>query len=238
LAYAAYKWRVQAKVGGVWKPYSTYKYFTVKKPLTGFNSTFNGSKTGWSNVTGNWYINNSMYLRSPGLSLTGSSAVHTNNYANFTYTVKVKRTGANISSANRIIIRGNPTSLDPSNWWKPSYVFQYTNNGSFSVYAMSSGGVTTTMAGWTAHSAIVQNGWNTLKVVVNGSSLKYYINNTLVWSGSNSSLTTGKVGFGFYDTDTLDVDWATLSMAPSDENLSDEVVPGMEISGGTIDQSP
>jgi hypothetical protein len=29
LAYAAYKWRVRAKIGGVWKAWSAYKTFTI-----------------------------------------------------------------------------------------------------------------------------------------------------------------------------------------------------------------
>ena len=37
---------------------------------------------------------------------------------------------------------------------------------------------------WTASAAIVKNGWNTLKVIAVGSSLRYYINGTLVWVGS------------------------------------------------------
>jgi len=44
LAYAGYKWRVRAKVGGVWKPYSKYKTFkvTTPKPKAGF----------WESTTG------------------------------------------------------------------------------------------------------------------------------------------------------------------------------------------
>lgn len=34
LGYKAHKWRVRAYVGGVWKPWSAYKYFTVAKAAT------------------------------------------------------------------------------------------------------------------------------------------------------------------------------------------------------------
>ncbi|MFH2038504.1 MAG: family 16 glycoside hydrolase, partial [Chloroflexota bacterium] len=241
LAYAAYKWRVKAKVGGIWKPYSAYKTFTVSNPNAGFNSDFNGTKTGWSNVTGTWNIFGGKYLHSSGLLGTGASAVHINNYANFTYTVRMKRSGTGTGEANRIIIRGDPSALVGTNWWKPSYYFQYTNDGSYSVYAVTTSGTQIALKSWTTSSAIVKSGWNTLKVVAVGSSLKYYINNTLVWDGSDSSLTTGQVGFGFYrgpDPGVLDVDWATLAVMTSDPNLSEEVAPGMELSGGTIDESP
>jgi fibronectin type 3 domain-containing protein len=34
LKYQKYKWRVSAYVGGVWKPWSTYRFFTVAKTAT------------------------------------------------------------------------------------------------------------------------------------------------------------------------------------------------------------
>jgi hypothetical protein len=154
----------------------------------------------------------------------------------------MKRTGTCVSCSNRIIIRGNPSSMVSTNWWKPSYNFQYTNDGSFSVYYMNSSGVSTALKGWTASTAIVKNGWNTLKVVAVGSSLKFYINNILVWTGTDSGLRTGTVGFGFYrdgNAGTLYVDSAKLSTtATADVNPAADVLAGVELSGGTIDVSP
>ena len=88
----------------------------------------------------------------------------------------------------------------------------------------------------------MKNGWNTLKVVAVGSSLKFYINNILVWTGSDSSLRTGTVGFGFYrdgTAGTLFVDSASLSTtATADVNPFADVLAGEELVGGSIDQSP
>ena len=207
-----------------------------------FNNSFNASASGWSAVYGPWALASSAYYRSTGVPNMGASAKHSGTYGDLTYEVRMKRAGGVGGLANRIIIRGNPASLNATKWWKPSYVFQYSNSGSFSVYEATSSGSLVALKNWTASGAIVKNGWNTLKVVAVGSSLKFYINGTLVWTGSDSSLKSGKVGFGFYrdsTASTLYVDWAKLSTTPTaDVNPNADVAPGVELKGGTINASP
>lgn len=206
-----------------------------------FNNSFNGSSSGWSAVKGAWSIYSSSYYRSTGLANTGASAKQSSKFGDVTYEVRMKRTGTCTSCANRIIIRGNPASLFSTNWWKPSYYFQYDNNGNFSVYEATSSSTTVALKPWTASASIVKNGWNTLKVIAVGNSLKFYINGTLVWSGNDTTLKVGQVGFGFFRdaaTGTLYVDWAKASNTPTaDLNVFEEVAPGDEIGGGTIDRS-
>ena len=207
-----------------------------------FSSTFNSSSAGWAAVSGIWGLSSSKYYVSPGLASTGASARRVGKFGDLTYAVRMYRSGTCITCANRIIIRGNPAILHSTNWWKPSYNFQYSNNGMFSVYYQSSSGTQYALKSWTTSAAIVKNGWNTLKVVAVGSSLKFYINNVLVWSGSSSSLKTGAVGVGFYrdiNAGTLYVDGASLSTtATADVNLNADVMAGEELSGGTIDMAP
>ncbi|MBI5936104.1 MAG: DUF1080 domain-containing protein [Chloroflexi bacterium] len=206
-----------------------------------FYSSFAGSSAGWSSVTGSWALAGGTYFQSSGLANTGASTKHTNTHGDVTFEVRMKRTGSCTSCANRIIIRGTPTSLVSTNWWKPSYVFQYGNNGQFSIYEVTSAGSTVALKAWTAHGAIVANNWNTLKVVAVGSSLKFYINGTLVWTVTDSSLKVGKVGFGFYRdpaAGTLQVDWASAYNTPTaDFDPNEQVVPGVEIGGGSMDMS-
>ncbi|MRR32519.1 DUF1080 domain-containing protein, partial [bacterium] len=207
-----------------------------------FYNSFNGSSNGWSAVTGSWVIGSSAYYQSTGLANTGASAKRTGKYGEVTYEVRMKRSGTCTTCANRIIIRGNPGSLFSTNWWKPAYYFQYANNGTFSIYEATSAGTTVALKGWTASAAIVQNGWNTLKVVAVANSLKFYINGTLVWTASDYTLQVGQVGFGHYRdaaAGTLQVDWAKASNTPTaDLNLVEDVAPGVELIGGSIDQSP
>lgn len=221
-----------------------YTVANFRKQVIGenFNSTFNGSSSGWTPVTGSWSIVNSAYYQSNGLASTGASAKKSTKYGDVTYEVRMYRSGTCTSCANRIILRGNPASLFSTNWWKPAYYFQYDNNGNFSVYEATTSSTSVALKGWTASSAIVKNGWNTLKVVAVGRTLKFYINGTLVWSGSDTTLKVGQLGFGFYrdaNAGTLKVNWAKAANTPtSDLNVFEEVAPGMELKGGTIDQSP
>jgi hypothetical protein len=69
---------------------------------------------------------------------------------------------------------------------------------------------------------------NELRVVASGSNLYFYINGTLVWSGSDSSLSSGRVGIGTRRISGIDskiyVDWATLSEGAPDitDTVSEE----------------
>jgi len=118
---------------------------------------------------------------------------------------------------NNIKIRGTPYPLGSGNRGYSEYKSQYTRNGAYSIFKKISGGEVVTLQGWIATPYINQgSAWNTLRVVANGSNLYFYINSNLVWSGSDTSLTYGRVGIGmFYSADTtgnqLWVDWATLS---------------------------
>jgi hypothetical protein len=241
LSNASYKWHVQAIVGGDWKAYSAFKNFTVSTSAPNFNSSFNGSSNGWSGVNSVWSVYNSQYYRSTGQPNGLNSAKHTGTYSNFTYEVRMKRTGVCTKCANNIIIRGKPTQLIVEGWWNPSYVFEYANSGSFSVRKFRPNGTYVALKPWTSSSAIIKKGWNTLKVAVVGTSLKFYINGKLVWSGKDTTLKSGQVGFGFFryvDAGTLLVDWAKLTKTSSSAlTLDEEVMPGVELHGGDVNQS-
>lgn len=206
-----------------------------------FNSSFNSSSSGWSAVYGAWALNSSAYYRSTGMTDAFATAKHTGKYGDLTYEARMKRSGEP-QWANGLLIRGNPASLFSYKMWKPAYWFAYTNNGSFSIWEYTSGGTEVALKGWTASAAIVKNGWNTLKVVAVGSSLKFYINGTLVASVTDTTLQTGQVGLGMYrdaTSGTLLVDWAKLSTtATADSNPFEEVAPGVELQGGSPMESP
>ena len=207
-----------------------------------FYSSFTSSSSGWVPVKGTWVLASSKYYRGTGIALAGASARHSGKYGDLTYAARMYRTGTCTGCANRVIIRGNPANLNPTYWWKPSYIFQYTNNGTFSVYIMNGTGTITALKTWTPSTAIDKNDWNNIKVVAVGSTLKFYINNQLVWAGINNGIRTGYVGFGFYSDENIGylyVDSAYLSTTPtSDVNPNADVMAGEELVGGTIDMSP
>ncbi len=191
----------------------TFTNNTAPQPV-GFNNSFNGSKGNWSAVKGSWGIKQSMYWGSSGIANKFASTKYKDTYGNFVFEARMKRSGICVTCLNGLVIRGDPTKLNTYYDWKPSYTFNYNNMGYFSVWRVSSTGTYSALKTNTFSSKIVRNGWNTLKVVANNSSLTFYINGAKVWAGSNSTLKTGKVGIQFErdaNPGTLLVDWAKLT---------------------------
>jgi hypothetical protein len=240
LAFAAHKWRVRAFIGGAWKAWSAFKNFTVIQPAAGFNSQFNGDATGWTAISGSWLIGASNYS-TVGEQGFFASTSHSGTYTTLTYEASMLRTGCT-TCANALIIRGSPTPLDSLKGWNKGYYFEYTNGGFISVWKLNNG-TQTALLGWTASPAVNLGGSNTLKVTASGGTLKFYINGTLVWSGSDSSFGSGMVGIAMYREtgstgDNLAVDWATLATTVVASNDAVEPVPGIEVPGGDLSHSP
>lgn len=207
-------------------PRPNLKAAIAKLAVAGFNSPFTTNATGWSAVKGVWTVNTTsgIYSTTGIPKLLYHSVRHINNYSTLTYEARMKRTTCH-TCANDLIIRGNPSAFTSNGLWKNGYVFQYQNSGSATPSQGAwkalkiKNGVTTSLGGWTASTFINPYNWNTLKVTAKGSALKFYINGHLVWSGTDTGLTTGQVGIGMYQGNiaatmgTLFVDWAKLSPA-------------------------
>ena len=222
----------------------TVANFRTAKIGKNFNSTFTTSVAPWRAVYGTWTLASAGYYTSAGVKNFYSSIQYPSVYGDLTYQARVRRQGC-VACANALIIRGNPASLAPDKWWQPSYEFDYSNDGYFSVWKNNPNGTYVALKNGTTSAAIVQGGWNTLKVVAVGPTLKFYINNTLVYSGSNPAFRTGRVGIQFYRDDTttgnrLYVDSAKLSNTPTGGVVYDELVDdsGVTVEGGTRQQSP
>ena len=209
------------------------------------------STAGWASIKGTWNMNGwSTSYNSTGIANGYGSAAYRGVYSNGTFVARLKRTGTCTGCANAIIIRGDSTKVTSDGYWDDYYTFQYVNDGSYSIWKRVNG-VSTALAGWTSHSAIVKNGWNTLKIVTtNGAptQMKFYINNTLVATITDSSLKRGRIGFRIYreaEAGTLSVDSASYTIPPhpaSADILSasgeEYVVEGTLLEGGTEMMSP
>jgi len=181
-----------------------------------FASDFNVNASGWNKVQGNWKIVLGAYYKTTGIVNKWSSIVHDNEYTTLDLQVAMKRKGC-LTCANGIIVRGKTIPLGTAYDWNKGYAFHYSNNGYVSVWEISPGGETA-LLNWTTLSGINTNDWNTLRVIAEEKSLTFYINDLLVWSGSDSTLKTGSVGietYRFNETDTspdsFRVDWASMS---------------------------
>jgi len=191
---------------------------------SGFNSQFTYDDLGWNEVKGTWSVVSGNY-RTTGIPGKVSSSGYAYRYPTLDYQARLKRLGCQ-TCANRLYIRGRWAPLNSDFWWYRGYFFQYTNNQYFSVWKTING-VSTELIGWTYYGGIKPNTWNKLRVKASGSTLKFYINGALIWSGSDRSLSTGTVGIGMQRDTTssgnyFDVDWATLSTIVSLEQFTGE----------------
>ncbi len=224
--------------GGNWA-YTDCTYTAAGSGGGGFNEQFKGSATNWLQDSGEWGIASSEYYYTVGVAGYSSSSTYNQTYTNLDYSAKLQRTGDDYS-ANRLFIRSDSVISDGN--FKNCYEFQYTRDGSFSVYKRVNGWITALKA-WTSSSAINTNSnWNTLRIVAVGSSFHFYINGTLVWSGSDTSLTSGRVGVGMYlstasSADGFYVDWATLSVPSTSQTVENVVGQDAAIPVGNVPQS-
>ena len=227
LTAGSYKWKVQAYIGGAWKPYSAYKTFSLIPAAAGFNSPFTSNASGWAPVNGSWSVIGGNY-RSPGLSSYSVSSAHASNYPTFTYTVRMKRTGC-VYCANVINFRSVPKPVNSYGFWNTGLQVAYDNYGEFYLGYLQNGNFSFLIP-WT-YSSYLTSGWNVLKITMNGNYLQGFINGSRVFYGTtNGVLSTGQVGVGYYrDTSSgnmLYVDYATLvTSAPASSlgsNLEDQ----------------
>lgn len=211
--------------------YDVFLPAILKEPfmVLGFDTQFNGNAPGWTAYAGgDWFIGAS-YLYTSGASPNlWSSAAYMTPFTNLDYQARMMRLGCDTCS-NNLIIRGVPIPQSAINAWNNAYMFQYSRTGYFSVFKIVNG-VETALQGWTFSPALLTGDtWNTLRVFASGSQLFFYINGTLVWTGSDTSLTTGNVGVSMYvstvDSSELRMDWATLMTNAGGFIVSDTVNP-------------
>ncbi len=149
----------------------------------------------WKYTKGSWFPTGSPgseWYYSQGVQGHFSSAYYdAAEYSNLDYQMTLWRYGC-ATCSHGINVRGIPGS--PDGGWLNAYQFQINRRGYFSVWR----GVNdqwVALQNWTYTPALRQgDNWNTLRVLAQGSNLYYYINGTLVWSGYDTTLTSGKVG--------------------------------------------
>ena len=223
-----YKWRVRAYYDGSWHAYSKYQEFSILSPKA-INSQFTGSMAGWeAKGVVPWHVNESEMYTNGKLGMWSNVYYKKAQFSDFDYSVSIKRT-ADANWANYITVRMGSDLSDVyyKNFWYPGYIFGFTNSGAFSVFLMNSDGSYTNLMPWTYTSAIKGYDWNILRVYAKGSTLKYYINDFLVYSLTDTNRVDGYVGIITYkgeDTKSkLKVDWAKLTILSPDAINNDVV---------------
>jgi len=166
-------------------------------------------------VYGVWGIYGSAYYRTTGVANMFSSARSLGKYGDLQYEARMRRSGVCTTCINAIVIRGTrPRSA--AKRMDSILCICVQQRWNFSVLRLAVRGDYNT-EGLDCERRHREGGWNNLKVVAVGSSLKFYVNGTLVWSGTDSNYRTGYVGVTMYRDSyagTLDVDYATLTTSP------------------------
>jgi hypothetical protein len=121
-------------------------------------------------------------------------------YTDFTAEVEVSRVAGSLAANNALVFRSDGTLAN-------SYVFGIALDPASYLFFKNVGGVFTAIDGWTPSSAINTGlgAWNTLKAVCSGSNITLYINDTLIGTYADTSLSSGKVGVAPADVDVGDV---------------------------------
>lgn len=193
-----------------------------------FHSQFNQNQQfeDWqAHLGAPWYVGSGS-LFTNGLSgmFASSASYKAANFANFSFSVRMKMNAPpslNIKNYHSLILRGTPT-FDQRNEWQTGYFFKimqyYRDNQPDqprTCYAVgrSVNGVYTNLTGgyyWCLPELKFAD-YNALKVTMNGQSLKFYINGSLVEDMIDSGPQSGRLGVYQWSesgSQPLYVDWA------------------------------
>ena len=210
LNQGSHRWWLMA-FNGLYGDWSNSLAFNVSTAC-GFNEQFNsGNAANWARFSGYWNVVSSLWYYTAGVAnKSASTAYNYALYSNADYRAKLWRVGTSTYS-NRLLVRASGAILSDGN---PAncYMFQYGSDGEYSVWKRVNG-TYTAVKYWTASSYINKgSAWNELRAYVSGTYLWFSINGHYVWSGYDSSLTSGRFGLGMYKGSggSLYVDWARL----------------------------
>ena len=209
--------RLSYQVGSTWSNLDyTYTAFTATTTQPPFVELFDdGLPPTWTRNAGTWDITSSSFYHTTGNgdNAFATSTYNVSTYTNSRYLTKLWR-GFESNKGTGVFIRSSG-SLTADGLPQKAYLFEYTSAGYFSVWKYDSRNWVT-LQNWAASSAIKRGAnWNELQVYSLGNTLWFYINNTLLWKGTDSSFTVGQVGLTMYNPTSnpggdLWVDWAVL----------------------------
>uniref|UniRef100_UPI0005EB359D hypothetical protein n=1 Tax=Desulfonatronovibrio magnus TaxID=698827 RepID=UPI0005EB359D len=209
-------WWIRTYNDNGYGPWSDGMSFNLSGTTGGWTQNFTSTPTGWQQDAGSWSVVSGRYWYTEGRSVgLSNTSTYNQTYTDVDFSAKLWRNGDD-SSSNRIWVRASGSILS-NGYFSNGYYFQYTRNGSVSVWKRVNGNETA-VKNWSSSSAVnTGSAWNVLRAVVQGDRMSFYVNDILVWSGRDSSLSSGKVGVGmhFYRSSTgnaLWVDWAKLSI--------------------------
>jgi hypothetical protein len=228
LALGSYTWWIQAINSYGSSAWSNGLSFTISTALTGFDEQFKSNPAGWAQTSGYWMLSGSEYWYTQGVAGNSSTSLYTiANFSNLDVSTRFFRASSSLLQANMLLVRST-VATDNGGLPLNAYAFEYAGTGQFAVWKYLNG-VQTPIQDWTYTSAInTGSAFNTLRAYASGANLYYWINGTLVWSGTDTSLTSGKVGVTMFRNSTSTdngfwVDYVTLRPVAGAAALSEAV---------------
>jgi hypothetical protein len=192
-------WRVRARnINGVAGAWSASRYVTIYPE---FNNDFNnsGNLEGWvSRNDSSWTVNNGTLNTNGQIDGYASQASYgTTSFSNFNFETRMRMGAYGLGGFYGLVIRG---SLQDSIYWKTYYLAGITQekyNGSYygCVYLLKSVNFKLSMVKYNCQVPINIGSYNNLKVYVKGTTLKYYVNDSLAISSSITGASSGLIGF-------------------------------------------
>ncbi|MDI4647076.1 family 16 glycoside hydrolase [Cohnella hashimotonis] len=148
-------------------------------------SNFESGAGDWAVVTGTWnVVNDGSRVYNSGTTFDNSSAVGSASWTDYTVETRVKVNGWSSTNSPNAGIRLRFADKD-------NYYFLGYKSGSLTIYRRVAGANT----GLGSKAYTLQTGeWYTFKAVVQGTSLKLYVNGTLEVSATDNKLAAGKAG--------------------------------------------
>ncbi len=154
-----------------------------------------GLAQGWvPDIAANWQVVGGEYRAQTASDDFMTSCYGGQEWADLTVQMSCRRSGYVGSSA----AVGLRATADFDDAVGSGYVFQVSGDGSYAVWKQV-GGVWSWLQSWTTSPA-VSTGTNVLAAVAQGSVLRFYINGTLVWTGTDTSLASGRIGLMGYSS--------------------------------------
>jgi hypothetical protein len=122
MSKSTYTWKVRAYIPSSWQIFSPTRTFSIDTVGTNFVSYFTSDYAGWSIVKGSWGVSNGA-LKTPGYLRYVVSVVHSGTYTSTDFVARLMRL-SDPSAANRMYIRGDPSSLSSvDRGWTNGYMF-------------------------------------------------------------------------------------------------------------------
>ncbi len=211
------------RVNGAWQE-NYYRYNTPSSD--GFDEDFNADISRWTAKQGVWYNADLQRLSSDVGDDWSMAYYNASQFSDLDYSARLRRSDSD-DQPTFLSIRNNGENTELDCWCANDgcYTFEISPAQNYAVWSCK--GLDWVQLQPLTKSDFINPGteWNEMRVLAEGDDLSFYINGNLAWQGTDSTHSSGSVGLGlvnFEDSaqNTLDVEWARLTVPGASTNLA------------------